>query len=115
MGHALCVGSSTAAHDHEQLIQQHVGRPNNSSLSIGCQRIEDWTSNTNSGSPKSHCFEDVCAMAGTTVNENRKRLVGGTGVVQVLHDLLRQDLNSLGDKCPTVTHHGSKAHSHARA
>mmetsp|Transcript_5803 Transcript_5803/g.18609 ORF Transcript_5803/g.18609 Transcript_5803/m.18609 type:complete len:300 (-) Transcript_5803:877-1776(-) len=81
------------AHDHLQLVLQHVHHAHDALVAVGRQGVEHRPPHAATLRAQGHGLEDVGAAADATVNKDGKVLLRRTSPLQRLHDL-RQDLDA---------------------
>mmetsp|Transcript_39042 Transcript_39042/g.79836 ORF Transcript_39042/g.79836 Transcript_39042/m.79836 type:complete len:543 (+) Transcript_39042:106-1734(+) len=87
------VWCASQAHDHLQLVLQHVDHAHDAVLAVRGQGVQDRTAHTAGLRTQSNCLEDVATTTDTSINENGKVLLGSACLLQGFHDL-RQHLNA---------------------
>ena len=87
------VGGAGQAHDHLQLVLQHVDHADDAVLAVGRQGVEHGTAGATGLSTQRASLEDVAASAHAAVDEDGESLLGGACLLQCLHHL-RQHLDA---------------------
>mmetsp|Transcript_113916 Transcript_113916/g.157785 ORF Transcript_113916/g.157785 Transcript_113916/m.157785 type:complete len:204 (-) Transcript_113916:310-921(-) len=85
--------SAAEAHDHCELVLQHVHHAHNALVAIGRKGVEHRPAHAAGLGAQCHCLEDVGAAAEATVNEDGELPRLAASLLQGLHDL-RQHLDA---------------------
>mmetsp|Transcript_96320 Transcript_96320/g.297038 ORF Transcript_96320/g.297038 Transcript_96320/m.297038 type:complete len:308 (+) Transcript_96320:132-1055(+) len=85
--------SAAQAHDHLQLVLQHVHHAHDAAVAVGSQGVEHGAADATALRTERDGLENVGAPADTAIDEDGKVLLCGTRLLQRIHDL-RQDLDS---------------------
>mmetsp|Transcript_109298 Transcript_109298/g.152872 ORF Transcript_109298/g.152872 Transcript_109298/m.152872 type:complete len:340 (-) Transcript_109298:640-1659(-) len=87
------VRSAGQAHDHLQLILEHVDHADDAVLAVGGKGVQHGPAHTHSLCSQSNRLEDIATAAHATIDEDGEVLLGGTLCLDGFHDL-RQDLDA---------------------
>ena len=87
------VGGAGQAHDHLQLVLEHVDHAHDAVLAVGGQGVEHRPAHAHGLGAQGHGLEDVAAAAHAAVDEDSEVLLGGALRPDSLHDL-RQHLDA---------------------
>ena len=81
------------AHDHLQLVLEHVDHADDAVLAVGGQGVQHRSAHAHGLGAEGHRLEDVAAAAHAAIDEDGEVLLGGTLCPDGLHDL-REDLDA---------------------